>query len=221
MSQPERFKEYSDASHRYFCDGKEYVSVTTVLDLGGLVPPFARDEQARERGSHVHQLCAFDDVPTLATDLIDCCRIAPKRNKNDRLNLRYIPTKYQGYLTAWRRYLQDSGFVSNLVEHRVDDHTNFYAGRLDREGSLPNNPIRVIIDLKSSSTGQIAKDYTRLQLAAYANALKPGHVFERIAVALRPDGKYNCTIFPIHHFHHDLAEFLQLRQRVKQAQENL
>lgn len=189
------FLEYSDAEHRYYADGREMPSVTTILDAAGMISGFCKDEQARYRGSRVHEFTAIDDVTPL--------------------DLRKVPVDLKGYVKAWRKYRKDSGFMPTLIEHRVDSLEYGYSGRFDRLGIRANQTLLTLLDIKTSKTGAIA-DYPRLQTAAYALAYDPAKVFERMTVSLRPDGVYNCRIYPIWKHHADRAEWLGILRKVKQ-----
>lgn len=186
------FLEYSDSEHRYFADGREVLSVTQVLNLAGLVSPFCMQEEARWRGSEVHRLCAVSD--------------------GEGLDLRTVPSKLRGYIRAWQQYRKDTGFEPTLIEQRIDDHVHHYSGRLDRVGTRRGQTSLTIIDLK---TGAVP-DYAKYQLAAYAHGLRPNHVFERIGVQLKPDGKYSSKVFSQMDFNADLAKFLQMLRTVKE-----
>lgn len=195
-AQAQAFTEYSDAEHRYFVDGRELPSVTQILDASGLISSFCKDEEARFRGSKVHELCAVDDVTPL--------------------DLRTVPASLRGYVRAWRRYRADAGFMPTLIEHRVDDIKHGFCGRFDRLGIRREQSLLTIIDLKTSKSGAVP-DYARLQLAAYALAYDATKVFERIAVALKPDGSYNCRIYPLFNHHADRAEWLGLVKKQKES----
>lgn len=189
------FLEYSDAEHRYFTNGKEMPSVTQILDAAGLISPFCRDEEARYRGSKVHEFCAVDDVT--------------------RLDFRKVPVDLRGYLRAWRRYRLDTGFTPHLIEHRVDCSNYGYAGRFDRFGVIPGKALPVLLDIKTSKTGAIA-GYVRLQLAAYSLAFSANKVFYRTAVSLMPNGRYSSMTYPVATHSSDRAEWLQI---LRQTQE--
>ncbi len=191
--------EYSDKRHKYYADGRELISVTQVLSEAGLVSTFCMQEEAAWRGSEVHRLCAEDD--------------------NDGVDLRKVPKQFRGYLRAWRKYRQDSGFEPVLIEQRIDDHRNGYAGRLDRVGYRRGQSISTILDIKTTKSGAIA-DYVRFQLVAYGNALKPNHMFERIAVALKPNGTYNVKVYRQEDFRADLVRFLEMLRMVKENKKN-
>lgn len=193
--------EYSDRQHRYFADGREILSVTQILNKAGLVSQYCMDEEARWRGSEVHRLCAIDDDST-------------------GIDLRTVDKRLRGYIRAWRQYRSDSGFIPTSIEHRIDDHVNGYSGRLDRVGFRPTlDPLYfqdAIVDLKTSKSGSVA-DYVRYQLVAYVHALRPKHYFERIAVALKPDGTYRCKVYSQQDFQTDLARWLQILRTVKES----
>ncbi len=190
------FLEYSEASHRYFIDGRELPSVTTILDGAGLISSFCKDEIARFRGSAVHAFCAVDDV-------------AP-------LDLRKVPVDLRGYVKAWRKFRTDTGFMPTLIEHRVDSVEYGYSGRFDRIGIVPDQSLLCLLDIKTAKTGAIAS-YVRLQLAAYALAHDPLQVFDRRTVSLMPDGRYNTKNYPIADHHTDRADWLRI---LKQQKEN-
>jgi hypothetical protein len=195
MTTPATFLEYSGSEHRYFADGRELPSVTQILDAAGMVSPFCKDEEARSRGSQVHEFCAIDDVTPL--------------------DLRKVPASLRGYLKAWRRYRIDTGFMPTLIEHRVDSLAVGYSGRFDRLGTMPGQTILTLLDIKTSKTGTIA-DYVRLQLAAYAMAYQDTTVFDRKTVSLMPNGRYNTKTYGFSSHFSDRAEWLEILRNYKE-----
>lgn len=187
------FFEVDVARHRTYMDGRLVPSVTQVLKQAGLVSPYAMDEAAAERGRAVHLLTAQDDVK--------------------KVDYRKVPKHLRGFLDAWRAYRSISGFVPELIEHRVYHPSPEYAGTFDRYGRRDGSGFPVMLDIKTSNTGQIA-DVTRFQLAAYCGAHQTGPV-ERMAVGLRPDGRFSVRTWPVETFFSDLAYFLQLVEKVK------
>lgn len=183
------FLEYNDAGHDYYVDGERYPSVTQILESAGLVSPYCKDVEAAWRGSEVHRYCAMDDA--------------------DGINLLQVYKEWRGYIKAWRQWKKDVAFVPTLIETRVDQLQYKYSGRLDRVGHRNGRTLTTLLDIKTSGTGAVA-DYVRYQLVAYAFALRPNHVFERMAVALRPDGRYNVKTFSMTDFNQDLARFLEM-----------
>lgn len=193
------FLEYDDASHRYYADGKLLMSVTQILDNAGMVSQYCRDEEARFRGSRVHELCHEDDAR--------------------RLDMRKVPASLRGYVTAWRSFRRDTGFLPIASEHRVDCPQFGYAGRFDRLGTRNGSKLLVLLDIKTSKTG-VVPEYTRLQLAAYAFAFNPTAVYERMGVALMPQGQYRIHTYPIANDRIDRAEWLSLCQKNTQKENN-
>jgi len=186
------FLEYSDAEHKYYADGKELPSVTTILDAAGLISPFCKDEIARYRGSMVHEYTVADDM--------------------SRLDFRKVPQHLRGYIRAWRSFRLISEFKPTLIEHRVDSIEHGYSGRFDRFGFRKGQTLPTLLDIKTSKTGAIP-EYARLQLAAYSMALGPTKAYERMAVALMPNGQFKLAIYPVKQHFIDRAEWLGLLNR--------
>lgn len=190
--------EYDSQRHVYYRDAREIPSVTQILEAAGLVSNFMKDEAAAKRGTDVHAWTAADDT--------------------HGVDLRSVPKEYRGYLRAWRKYRVDSGFYPTVIEERMDSEIWGYAGRIDRIGMRSTLDARkfidVITDIKTNKSGAVPA-YVKYQLVAYAHAYAPGQIFERIAVALKPDGSYNCKVYGIQDFQIDLAEWLQIVEKVK------
>lgn len=181
--------EYSEQDHAYYADGKNFPSVTELLNRAGLISDFCKNNpQATWRGQSVHTLTAIDD--------------------RERLDLRTVPVELRGYLKSWRNYRKDTGFTPTLIEERVDHPERGYSGRLDRAGGFFSDRLQAIVDIK---TGAVTP-WTRLQLTAYAHAL--GVVCMRVAVGLKPDGTYKVQIYPIENYQIDLAEWLSIVERM-------
>lgn len=194
MSTAAAYLEYDDASHRYYADGKEFPSVTTILNAAGLITDFCKQDSAADRGRAVHEFTACDDM--------------------NPLDLGNVPEALRGYLQAWRKYRIDTGFAPDLIEYRVDNLVHGYSGRFDRMGTRRGTKLPVLLDIKTSIAGQIPS-YARLQLAAYALAYAPNRLFERVCVALKPDGNYVQTIYPLASHIQDRSEWLRLVEKVR------
>jgi hypothetical protein len=196
------YLEYSDRDHKYFSDGREIPSVTQILSKAGFVTPFCMDGEAQWRGSEVHRLCAEED------------------ETGEPKDLRKVDERLRGYIKAWRQYRADSGFLPVAIEQRIDEPNGLYCGRLDRAGvrnGTKGETISMIIDLKTSKAGSVA-NYVRYQLVAYAHAYQPNHIFERVAVALKPDGRYVCRVYSMTDFQTDLHKWFQILGSVKEPQ---
>lgn len=131
--------------HRYFLDGKELPSVTTVLKSAGLVDfsmvPAQALEAACERGTFVHELTTLDDLGELDEESVDP-ELAP-------------------YLAGWRKFRKDFPAELLLVEKPLGNAVYGYAGTPDRcLGFATEN---VLVDIK---TGPHSPAHG-VQLAAY------------------------------------------------------
>lgn len=161
--------------------------VTEILQRAGLINGSGFfDEASRDRGSAVHLALEYDDQNDL-----DEASIAPE---------------YVGYVQAYRRFKVETGFIPELIEHEVKYPRENYIGHLDRYGMLRDWP--AVVDIKTNKQG-VVSDWVRYQLVAYAFALNPDRYLHRVAVALRPDGKYKCRVFSIDEYNQDLAKFLE------------
>lgn len=193
MTEP--FIEIDVERHRTYVDGRFVPSVTQILKQAGLTSPYAIDEVAAERGRVVHTLTAQDDVK--------------------KVDYRKVPKHLRGFLDAWKSYRAISGFVPDLIEHRVYHPDPEYVGTFDRYGRRNGAVLPVMLDIKTSQTGQVA-DVTRLQLVAYCLAHKTGPV-ERMAVGLRPDGRFMVKAWGPETFQADLARWLQIVATAKKV----
>ena len=160
---------------QYVVDGLRVPSVTEALALVGLYDfshiPADRLEHARERGQEVHEWLMLEDQGFVGPD--------------DEL-----PEEILGYVGAYLRFKNESGFVPHRIEQVVVNKTYRYAGALDRAGEL--NSKRALLDLKA-----VAKigPATSLQTKAYALCLDEHH--DRYALQLKPDGTYRLQAYPL------------------------
>ena len=163
---------FDEATHTYTLDGTKLPSVTHLiryLDVDvDKSRPWMRDEAA-ERGTIVHNLCAMMDY---GEDISE-----------------ETPFYLQGYVNAYANFLRDYDVRWELIE-RPDwaerDGLRF-AGTLDRFGYVNGNPF--IVDIKTGTSGSDARHSA--QLSAYS--LFPCINTSPVALAvlyLRKDGTY-------------------------------
>jgi hypothetical protein len=164
---------FDEEKHEYKWHGKVLPSVTTILKSAGIVDAAWYTEEARIRGTHVHQATHFYDEGDL-----------------DRASVRPEITPY---LDAYIKFKQDTAFYPVLIEQRVVHSEYKYAGTLDRVGWL--NDRLVQIDIKSGGIPV----WAGLQTKAYEKALEDmmGFGFKlerfpeaRFALQLTAQGKY-------------------------------
>ena len=146
--------------HRYWLDGREFPSITTVLQDCGMTTSkwFGDDSQYRNRGTAVHELCA--DIATLerpdSTCVWDgtctCGAVGECRH-----------TVAFPYARSFEQWVRRAGFVvePGMIELRVWSATLQCAGTLDLWGHAGRH--RVLVDLKSGQP----QNGAALQLAAY------------------------------------------------------
>ena len=155
---------FKEDTHQYFVDGKEYPSVTTILESltdYSFVNKELLDRAARF-GTAVHK----------ATELYD----------NNELDFDTLDPNLLPYVEAWDMFLHQYKPEILSVEQRVASMYG-YAGTLDRYAII--NGKRTIIDIKS---GTVVPKYTGLQLSAYGQAITEGGgiIDQRYVVHLQP-----------------------------------
>jgi len=144
--------------------------VTNGLVAAGLVDTSWFTDEARVRGTYVHK----------AAELLD-------RNNLDESSLDPVIAPY---IDAYRAFLRDARPEWDYIEHRVEDRTMGYVGRLDRAGTAGRLG-RFVLDIKSGAVFPV----TGLQLAAYRRCLPKPTAWKRYALQLSDDGTYRIHEF--------------------------
>lgn len=176
---------FDEATHTYRLRGEVLVSITQVLKAVGIAR-FGRPGTELEndfylrRGKAVHRACELYSKGTI--------------------NYATVTDEIFGYLTGWRKFLEETGFTPERIETPGFHEVYRFAGRLDMEGFLPSGGIikvprggtRAIVELKSG----VVEDWVALQTAAQ-DLLLPGvkRPRMRIGLQLKPDGGYKPTFF--------------------------
>ena len=174
-------------THKYYLDGEEIPSVTTVLGplYRGPKASAAVLKRAAVVGTAAHALTEADDRrwpddPPVVPDLTYSRKI---RNIGRRM--------------AWLDWRRTTGFRPTSVEQRMASPRGF-AGTIDRIGLLPTGE-QAIVDIK---TGRVSA-YARLQLAAYAmmareNGLTGDTAPARYIVQIGESGRWRSHEFNEH-----------------------
>jgi len=178
---PEPLLEYDNATHTYKVDGVVYPSVTQVLREAGLIDDTWFTEEGAERGKEV----------ALITELYD-------KGELDEALLTKTRPQYMGYLEAWKKFLRERVFVVVTIEERLYEHAYCYAGTSDRRVSLIDGTGRTLVEIKTGAKAW----WHRYQTAAY---MAVRGALNRMAVYLKPDGKYTCD--PHDDYPHDIDVF--------------
>ena len=132
---------YDDKEHKYYADGRELISVTTLLNLEGASTGMEFvDEFFRNRGTFVHLATAYHDRGVLD-------RILADTSGNPAIvafQEGFVAYGCQGFLDSWKRYRDSTGiaYTSEHIEVRLADPVYGFAGCLDR---LP------LLDVKSGA----------------------------------------------------------------------
>lgn len=156
-------------THRYFVGEREYPSVSKILKT--VFPEISKrdiDPWYTERGTAVHEATKLHDQGVLDESTVD---------------QEVVP-----YLSAYRKFLSETGFKPIHIESSLSSEIHGFAGTPDRVGDL--NGRRVLIDLKSG--GPVW--WHKYQLAGYAvlcqEVYREEHIDDRFALYLKSSGSY-------------------------------
>lgn len=188
---------FDETAHRYYLDGAPLPNVTRVLEAAALIDyGFLghRREQYLARGRAVHRTTHQFDNHTLTEEGINA--------------------EIFGYLEAWRAFRRNYGFVPYLIEHRVFNRHQLYAGTLDRVGSIRGGG-EIILDIKSG----VAPCAVRYQLAAYAACLAHPRTRLRRCVELHEDGTYKVIPYETSDYQRDLDTFVRALETFRAREE--
>ena len=158
---------FDPETHTYRMEGEIIPSVTQILkDVGLIDTTFFAPEHA-ERGTRIHAATVFWDETEMDDDT--------------------LPEEWTGYLSAWKKFREETGFVSSHIEQAFCCDEG-YAGTVDRIGKTHKiNPL--LLDIKTGPP----QPWHRLQLAAYTLMVKRElniPIWDMWGVHLRKDGIY-------------------------------
>jgi len=158
---------FDPESHTYTLDGQILPSITQVIADMGLIDTAWFTDYSRERGTLVHRIIEWHLLKELDEDTVDETLV--------------------GYLTAWKRFELDTGFVPTAIEQPLASGVYHFGGTPDYIGFL--NSHEVVIDGKSGTISPA----TGLQLAG--QEILAGRPLKRFALQLMDTGKYKLTPF--------------------------
>lgn len=165
-------------THQYYWNGEPVVNVTRITnslnDYAGIPEEVMR--AAADRGDAVHY----------ATELYDRGELGAPEDQ---------PEVLQGYIRAWVKFRDDTGFEPQNIEARVFSEKYRYAGTLDRAGFFARlkhvkTDALCLLDIKATAS---VMPGVGPQTAAYKQAYEEMHrkqIKRRFAVQLKPDGQY-------------------------------
>ena len=163
---------FDPETHTYRMEGEIIPSVTQILkDVGLIDTTFFAPEHA-ERGTRIHAATVFWDETEMDDDT--------------------LPEEWTGYLSAWKKFREETGFVSSHIEQAFCCDEG-YAGTVDRIGKTHKiNPL--LLDIKTGPP----QPWHRLQLAAYTLMVKRElniPIWDMWGVHLRKEGTYSVESY--------------------------
>lgn len=161
---------FKEENHSYTVNGKDCLSVTTILKYAGIAPdsPFYT-EKGKLRGRYTHKAC----------ELLD---------END-LDYSSMDPAIESYIKAYELFLKENDVEWEASEERVYNKYFHYVGTLDRRGFL--NAKKAIVDIKTG----VVQPWAGLQIVAYSMCFEEPVEYERWALQLKSNGKYKLHRF--------------------------
>ena len=156
-----------EATHEYWIGDRRLISVTQVLERAGMMDYRFGNDDARLRGTYVHDAAVMIDRGTLDWTILDPI-LAP-------------------YCRAYEKFIADAK-PEILISERPMYHAQYmYAGKPDRVMTL--NGFRGVFDLKSGSPHPA----TAVQIASYCELVRVNEdipFLKGYSLHLRDDGTY-------------------------------
>ena len=158
------------------------IGITRALALSGCTDFSFVDEESKWKGSEVHRIVELQSHGTL--------------------DAKSIPAELAGYAAAHRKFMRETRFIPQQIEHSVSSKTHGLRGRIDAAGLMRGKV--AIVDFK---TGQI-NPAVALQLCLGGFCLNETMWFQRYAVRLDSDGRYCMTCYDLRTWRADLSTAL-------------
>ncbi|CAB4187430.1 hypothetical protein UFOVP1601_29 [uncultured Caudovirales phage] len=189
MSAEAEFR-FDAEGHRYYLDGDEIPSLSSLLKQDGLVDTTFMTDEGRDRGTAVHSLCTTLDLGA---------------------ELPPLAKAYRGYLAAYEALLELFRPEWECIEEAEVSRRWRFGCRPDRVGLVYGLP--TIAELKTGGK----EPWHAIQLALQAIAvsertLLPPDRYQRIVIYLKDTGRYSVEI-PKSPRDYDAARALLKRHR--------
>lgn len=176
---------FEPASHRYLLGDRELISVTTALQQAGMVDTRHWTDEARQRGTYLHEAIALFAEGDLDEDSID--------------------SGLRGYFEGFTKFLIETKATMQRSEVRVCDPSLGYAGTFDAIVKWPNG-VLTLIDWKSGAFTPMAGPQTAAYLRCARSLYPAGTSIARAGLHLLGDGTYRLV--PLHNIVQDEHDFL-------------
>jgi hypothetical protein len=165
--------------HEYFYNDVRVPSITQMLVATGWTDPKYYTEAGRDRGTAVHDLVTAYDLGALT--------------------LATVPDKLRGYVLAYVEAMQALRPTFHAIEE-MSVHPGYpFAGRPDRVAQV--FAVRSIYEVKSGAPEQAHAVQTALQAILEAGKVGGDHrlpatSYQRLAIYLKPSGRYTLAKHP-------------------------
>jgi len=164
---------FCEKTHTYWLGSVKIPGVSEIIEGVGLMDSKAKQfytQYHSDRGTAVHA----------ATVMID----------NGTLDESSVDPEIVGYVEAYKKFIEQCKPKWKHIEYMVFNQIAFYAGTLDRFGSLGKFDQLAILDIK---TGQKAK-WHAIQLALYVDGLVGRPRFAKLyGLYLKKDGSFKAS----------------------------
>jgi hypothetical protein len=182
-------------AHAYTLDGRELLSVTTVLVEAGMSDPRHWTDEARDRGTAVHEAVSLH-----TEGLLDVSLVYPA---------------YRPYVDGYLRFLSESRVVVEESERRICDPSLGYAGTLDllvawKSDDGQKVTRRGLLDIKTGSVPPAVGPQTAAYLRCARAWFPAGTPIHRFALHLPGDGTYRLIPLTNPQDEHDFLAALRV-----------
>lgn len=174
-----------DEAHVYRVNDVVTPGFSEIVKGVGLIDDRWFTETSRWRGSVVHAITQLEDENDLDEESVD--------------------PSFSGWLEAYRRFKRETGFIPEAIEQPVFNPFLKYCGTLDRSGKLASGR-PALLDLKTGDVNKI----TRYQTVAYLGCLSQPFQYTRLAVGLKPNGKYSCKVYGPEDYRKDWSKWASI-----------
>lgn len=152
-------------AHKYYIFDREIPSVTTVLKKIGVLDDRWFKAGSGEKGTKVHEFLELIDQGFKVT----------------------VPITIRGYVRAYKAFREaNPGFVLKSLEEVIFDRSLHVCGKVDRVFTDTETDETWVVDIKTGTPQR----FHRIQVSAYANALKEKRMPRIAGLYLSPDGNY-------------------------------
>lgn len=162
---------YDDAAHAYTLNGRPVLSITQLIEKGGLVSGLEFfTEASRQRGTEIHRLCTLFDLGAL--------------------DLAALNSPYAPYVLAYIEACQQLKPELIEIEEAVYHPDYRLAGRPDRVWRVMN--LQTVAEIKSAAKAKHHAIQTALQaIVLSAHHPLPPEQWQRLVIYVKKTGRFS------------------------------